>query len=62
MAKKKSDRIVIKVVDKEPGPDGVSYTPSIYWTEKNKRNTTTKLKLKKYNRYKKTHTEHTEAK
>lgn len=62
MAKKKTDRLVIKLVDKEPGPNGEYYPTSVYWTEKNKRNTTGKLKLKKYNRYKKTHTEHVEAK
>ncbi len=62
MAKKKSDRIVIKVVDKEPDENGISYSPSVYWTEKNKRNTTGKLKIKKYNPYKRKHTEHTEAK
>lgn len=62
MAKKKSDRLVIKVVDKEPGADGQAFPPSVYWTQKNKRNTTTKLKLKKYNPFKKKHTEHTEAK
>jgi ribosomal protein L33 len=62
MAKKKTDRLVIKLVDKEPGADGKEYPPSVYWTEKNKKNTTTKLKLKKYNRYKKQHTEHTETK
>jgi ribosomal protein L33 len=62
MAKKKTDRIVIKLIDKEAGTDGNSYPPSIYWTEKNKKNTTAKLKLKKYNRYKKAYTEHTETK
>lgn len=62
MAKKKSDRIVIKVVDKEPDENGQSYPPSIYWTEKNKRNTTAKLKLNKYNPFKRKTTEHTEAK
>jgi len=62
MAKKKSDRIVIKVVDKEPDESGKTYSPSIYWTEKNKRNTTAKLKLKKYNPFKRKTTEHTEAK
>jgi large subunit ribosomal protein L33 len=62
MAKKKSDRLVIKIVDKEPDANGIVHSPSVYWTEKNKRNTTGKLKLKKYNPFKKVHTEHTESK
>ena len=62
MAKKKLDRIVVKIVDKEPGEDGQAYSPSVYWTEKNKKNNTTKLTLMKYNRFKRKHTKHTEAK
>ncbi|MDX1917840.1 MAG: 50S ribosomal protein L33 [Candidatus Caenarcaniphilales bacterium] len=62
MAKKKTDRLIIKLVDKEPDVDGIAYSPSVYWTEKNKRKTTDKLKLKKYNPYKRKHTVHTETK
>ena len=62
MAKKKTDRLIIKLVDKEPGENGEIFSPSVYWTEKNKRNTTTKLSLKKYNKYKRRVTVHTESK
>lgn len=62
MAKKKQDRLVIKIVDKEPDENGNLVTPSVYWTEKNKRNKTDKLVLMKYNRHKRKHTLHTEAK
>lgn len=62
MAKKKTDRLIIKLVDKEPDENGIVHTPSVYWTEKNKRKTTEKLKLSKYNKYKKKHTVHTESK
>ncbi len=62
MAKKKTDRIIIKVVDKEPDTEGKTYTPSIYWTEKNKKKTTTKLSIKKYNKHKRQHTIHIESK
>ncbi|MDJ0625133.1 MAG: 50S ribosomal protein L33 [Candidatus Caenarcaniphilales bacterium] len=60
MAKKKKDRLVIKLVDKEPGPNGEYFPPSIYWTKRNKN--TAKLKLKKYNPFKRVHTEHIETK
>ncbi|HEY9885893.1 MAG TPA: 50S ribosomal protein L33 [Vampirovibrionales bacterium] len=62
MAKKKTDRIFIKLVDKELGDSGEYFPPSVYWTEKNKRNTTDKLTLVKYNSYKRKHTKHTETK
>lgn len=58
---KKNDRIVVKLIDKEPDEDGNPCTPSIYWTIRNKRNGG-KLELNKYNAVKKKHTLHTEAK
>jgi len=61
MAKKKTDRIIIKLVDKQPDEDGKVYPPSVYWTVKNKRKTTDKKKLKKYNKFKMKHTEHIET-
>ena len=62
MAKKKNDNIIIKLVDKEPNEDGTACTPSVYWTTKNKKTHTTKMSLMKYNKHKKKHTLHTEAK
>lgn len=62
MAKKKGDRIVIKIVDKEADENGQEFPTSVYWTRKNKRNTTEKLEVKKYNKFKRKHTLHKEAK
>jgi|GEM_PF-3217357 len=62
MARKKTDRSVIKLVDKEPDENGISYTPSVYYTVKNKRQTPDKIKLKKFNKYKNRHTDHLETK
>lgn len=62
MAKKKADSQIVKLVDKEPDENGQKVTPSVYYTRKNRKNTPGKLVLKKYNKYKRCHTEHTEVK
>ena len=51
---KKGPRAKVKLVS----PDG----DDVYYTEKNSRNTTEKLKLKKYNKKKKNHEVYTEGK
>ena len=57
---KKTDRIVVTLECSEAR--GLGLTPSRYQTMKNKKNTTQKLELKKYNRYLKKHTIHKEVK
>lgn len=51
---KKGPRNLIKMVS----PDG----DDVYYTSKNSRNTTDKLKLRKYNKKKRKHEEYTEGK
>ena len=60
MASKKKDRSIIKLVDKEPDEEGKKYSPSIYYTVKNRKKTPEKLELKKFNKYKNKHTKHKE--
>ncbi|NCN26453.1 50S ribosomal protein L33 [bacterium] len=57
---KKTDRIVVTLECTEAR--GLGKTPSRYVTRKNKKNTTQKLELKKYNRYLKKVTVHKEVK
>ncbi len=62
MAKKKGDnRIIITLECTECRKNGKPYV-SRYSTMKNKRNTTTKLEIKKYCRYERKHTIHKEIK
>lgn len=57
---KKNDRIIITLECTEAKEAGVP--PSRYTTMKNKRKTTERLELKKYNPYMKKHTLHKEIK
>ena len=57
---KKTDRVIVTLECTEARKAGVS--PSRYTTTKNKRNTTDKLALKKYNPSLKKHTIHKEVK
>jgi large subunit ribosomal protein L33 len=57
---RKTDRVVVVLECTEARKVGA--TPSRYITEKNKRNTTEKLELKKYNQYLKKVTIHKEVK
>ena len=57
---KKDVRVVITLECTEARALGL--TPSRYTTVKNRRNTTARLELKKYNRYLKRHTVHKEIK
>ena len=57
---KKSDRIVVVLECSEAVKEGK--TPSRYQTKKNKRNTTEKLELRKFNPYLKRVTLHKEVK
>ena len=53
MAKKKGDRIVIKVRSTESG--------HVYWTEKNRRNDTGRIELKKFDPVVRRHVVYREA-
>ena len=57
---KKSDRIIVTLECSEAAKEGAS--PSRYTTFKNKRNTTEKLELRKYNKHLKRVTVHREVK
>jgi len=57
---KKTDRIIITLECQEARKEGK--TPSRYTTDKNKRNTTEKLELRKYNPYLRRVTLHKEVK
>ncbi len=57
---KKSDRIVVTLECSEARKEGKS--PSRYYTKKNKRTTTEKLELRKYNPFLKRVTVHREVK
>jgi large subunit ribosomal protein L33 len=57
---KKSDRIVVTLECSEARKEGK--TPSRYMTKKNKKKTTDKLELRKYNPYLKRVTVHKEVK
>ncbi len=57
---KKDVRIVVTLECTEAKAEGK--TPSRYTTTKNRRNTTERLELKKYNRYLRRHTLHKEIK
>lgn len=59
-AKGKEARVIITLECTEAKAEGA--TPSRYTTTKNKRNTTGRLELKKYNPYLKRHTLHREIK
>merc|ERR1711966_650580 len=60
MAKKKGIRVVITLECTEAR--GLGETPSRYTTEKNRKNTSEKLELMKYNRYLRRKTLHREIK
>jgi large subunit ribosomal protein L33 len=53
MAKKKGDRIVIKIRSTESG--------HVYWTEKNRRNDTGRIELKKFDPVVRRHVVYREA-
>ncbi len=57
---KKDVRIIVTLECTEARAAGM--TPSRYTTKKNRRNTTARLELMKYNRYMKKHTLHKEIK
>lgn len=57
---KKTDRIVVTLECTEARKAGIP--PSRYTTQKNKRNTTSKLELRKYNPFMKKYTVHKEVK
>jgi large subunit ribosomal protein L33 len=58
--KKKDVRIIVTLECTEARAEGA--TPSRYTTTKNRRNTTARLELRKYNPYLKRHTLHKEIK
>ncbi len=58
--KKKDVRVIVTLECTEAKAEGA--TPSRYTTTKNRRNTTARLELRKYNRYLKRHTLHKEIK
>ena len=58
--KKKDVRIIVTLECTEAKAEGA--TPSRYTTTKNRRNTTARLELRKYNPYLKRHTLHKEIK
>jgi len=57
---KKDVRIIVTLECTEAKAEGA--TPSRYTTTKNRRNTTARLELKKYNKYLRRHTLHKEIK
>eukprot|EP00891_Asterochloris_glomerata_P003344 jgi/Astpho2/3344/e_gw1.00054.148.1_t len=60
MAKKKGVRCIITLECTEAR--GLGATPSRYTTQKNRKNTSGRMELKKYNKYLKRHTVHKEIK
>lgn len=58
--RKKDVRVIVTMECTEAKAEGA--TPSRYTTTKNRRNTTARLELRKYNRYLKRHTLHKEIK
>ncbi|DBB13108.1 hypothetical protein WJX82_002507 [Trebouxia sp. C0006] len=60
MAKKKGVRCIVTLECTEARGEG--QTPSRYTTQKNRKNTTGRMELKKYNKYLKRHTVHKEIK
>jgi large subunit ribosomal protein L33 len=59
-AKKKGIRLIVTLECTEARPEGK--TPSRYTTQKNKKNTSARLELMKYNKYLRRHTLHREIK